>query len=111
MNNKIIVWTKPLCVQCNAVKKRLVQRITGESGLPRPEVDAHFETLVQQGKIEEYDLSDPRFSEDLEYFKSHGLTSAPITEYKGHIVSGYNTEMLDNLLRSWESDAGQEGRA
>ena len=108
MSNNIIVWTKPSCVQCNAVKKRLVGRITGESGLSKPEVDARFETLIQQGKIEEYDLSDPKFSEDLEYFKGQGLTAAPITEYKNHIVSGYNTEMLDNLVRSWKSDAGQE---
>ena len=108
MSNNIIVWTKPSCVQCNAVKKRLIERITGESGLTRPEVLIHFETLVQQGKIEEYDLSDPKFSEDLEYFKSQGLTAAPITEYKGNIVAGYIPEMLDNLLRSWESDAGQE---
>ena len=110
MGNNIILWTKPSCVQCNAVKKRLVERSTGESGLSRPEVLIYFETLVQQGKIEEYDLSDPKFSEDLEYFKGLGLTAAPITEYKGNIVAGYNTEMLDNLLRSWESDAGQEDK-
>lgn len=97
----LIVWTKPACVQCDAVKRRVVERRTGRTGLPMVQVKAVFLELVVDGVVTERDLTAEENAEDLAYFQRLGYTSAPITEYGGSSVPGYMPTELDRVLDAW----------
>ena len=86
MVTPIIVWTKPNCVQCTAVKRRLIEASV---------------------KFEERDITAPEHVKDLEWFKSLGYLSAPITEYKKILVPGYVPAELDELINTWREDRAQ----
>lgn len=66
---KIIVYSKPNCIQCEMTKKEL----------SKLGVDFTVESLV-----------DEKNSAVLEDFKSKGLRSAPITIVGEEIISGFN---------------------
>ena len=94
----ITVWTKPLCVQCNAVKRRLVEQITGQTGLTLMQLAEKWQLLKDAGKVLERDLTAPENEESLQHFKGLGYTSAPITEYGPHAVPGYIPDEIDALV-------------
>ena len=73
----VIVWTKPSCVQCTTVKRRL-----NEADVP----------------FEERDLTAPEHAKDLEHFKGLGYFSAPITEYGSKAVPGYIPSEIDEII-------------
>ena len=76
----ITVWTKPACVQCTAVKRRLTA-----AGVP----------------FTERDLTADENASDLEYFQKLGYRSAPITEH-GHVaVAGYIPAEIDRIIAAW----------
>ncbi|MBS1674102.1 MAG: hypothetical protein JSS74_09080 [Actinobacteria bacterium] len=101
---ELIVWTKPSCVQCDAVKRRVVGRITGKTGLTGAQVKAAFLELVIAGVVTERDLTAPENARDLDYFRGLGYVSAPITEYGGSAVPGYMPTELDQILDRWLAD-------
>lgn len=98
MTNKITLWTKPACVQCDAIKRRLVQGITGLVGLPKNEMLEEFQRLVNKGIVYERDLTTSENEESLKRFKTLGYTSAPITEFGSHAVPGYIPAEIDNII-------------
>ena len=94
----ITLWTKPNCVQCNAVKRRLVEKIKGLVGLTVTQLKEEFQKLVHEGVVTERDLTAPENEESLLHFKGLGYTSAPITEYGPHAVPGYIPDEIDNIV-------------
>ena len=80
----VTVWTKPGCVQCTAVKRRLA-----EAGVP----------------FTERDLTAPEHAGDLEYFQKLGYRSAPITEHGDVAVPGFVPAEIDRIITAWR--AGQ----
>lgn len=78
--NPIVVWTKPACVQCTAVKRRLT-----EAGVP----------------FEERDLTAPENAKDLAHFVGIGYRSAPITEYGDIAVPGFVPSEIDRVVEAW----------
>ena len=99
----LVFWTKPHCVQCDAVKRRFVEKVIGFSG-PMPQVREKFAELLADpaNHMAEVDLTSDEASEDLQYFKGLGYTSAPITEYGTHLVSGYIPALIDDLIDAWK---------
>lgn len=81
--SRVIVWTKPNCVQCTAVKRRLTA--------------AHV-------SFAERDLTAPEYATDLEYFRGLGYTSAPITEHGGSAVPGYMPSEIDRVIDAWRAE-------
>lgn len=79
-SGEITVWTKPACVQCTAVKRRLT-----EAGVP----------------FTEHDLTAEENAGDLEYFQKLGYRSAPITEHGDVAVPGYVPADIDRIIAAW----------
>lgn len=78
----VTVWTKPACVQCNAVKRRLT-----EAGVP----------------FTECDLTHPDHEKDLAHFKGLGYSSAPITEHGAVAVPGFVPAEIDRIIAAWRA--------
>lgn len=85
--NPIVVWTKPACVQCTAVKRRLT-----EAGVP----------------FEERDLTAPENAKDLAHFVGLGYRSAPITEFGDLAVPGFVPAEIDQVVDAWRAAQRQE---
>lgn len=83
----VIVWSKPGCVQCDAVKRRL-----RAAGVPYTEPD----------------LTSEEHAKDLEYFKGLGYSSAPITEYEGIAFSQFMPGEVDRVIAAWRADHAEE---
>lgn len=99
----INLWTKPNCVQCNAVKKRLIELIDGLAGLSPDQVKEAWQGLVERDIVVERDLTAPEHAKDLEYFKKAcGYSSAPITEFNNHAVPGFIRDEIDNIVKEWK---------
>lgn len=81
-SGEITVWTKPNCVQCTAVKRRLT-----EARVP----------------FTERDLTAPENAKDLEYFRSLGFGSAPITEHGQAAIPGYVPAEIDRIAAAWRA--------
>lgn len=79
----VTVWTKPICGQCIGVKAALT---------------------TAKVPFVERDLTAPEAAKDLEYFKSLGLGSAPITEYRGKAVPGFIPSEIGEVIDLWRSD-------
>ena len=99
----LVFWTKPSCVQCDAVKRQFVQKVLGFSGT-MIEVKEKLAELIAdpENHMAEIDLTSEEASKDLQYFKGLGYTSAPITEYGTHLVSGYVPPLIDDLIEAWQ---------
>lgn len=78
----VTVWTKPDCVQCRAVKRRLA-----EAGVP----------------FTERDITAPEHAADLAYFKGLGYRSAPITEHMAALAAGYVPAEIDRIITAWRA--------
>lgn len=78
----ITVWTKPNCVQCRLVKKRLT-----DAGVP----------------FIERDLTAPGHEDDLAHFKGLGFGSAPITEHNATAVPGFVPAEIDRIIAAWRA--------
>lgn len=85
----VVLWSKPGCVQCRAVRWRLEA-----AGIP----------------FEERDLSLPAHVKDLAHFRGLGFSTAPITEYGGIAVPGFMPSEIDRVIAAWRADH-QEGGA
>ncbi|QNN98057.1 NrdH-like glutaredoxin [Microbacterium phage Fede] len=105
MNTPITVWTKPSCVQCNMVKKFLVEKFTGKRNLSPGGLEDEWQDLIRAGKVRELDLSSPDHIKDLEHFKGLGYGSAPITEYKSHAVPGFIPAQLATIFEEYQHEA------
>ncbi|QJD51259.1 NrdH-like glutaredoxin [Microbacterium phage Ashton] len=103
MTTPITVWTKPVCVQCNAVKRRLVEQLTHQAGLSPDQVKRDWEKLKELGRVQEFDLTAEEHEKDLLHFKGLGYVSAPITEYEGSAIPGYNPDELDKVVEKWKA--------
>ena len=103
MDERIILWSKPSCVQCDAVKRRIVDKVTGIVG-DKQYVLGEWERLKEQGIVAEFDLTLPEWESQLNYFKGLGYTSAPLTEYGTHLVPGYIQAQVDDVIAAWRSD-------
>lgn len=79
----VTVWTKPNCVQCRMVKRRL-----SEAGVT----------------FTERDLTDPENEKDLGYFKGLGYSSAPITEHGAVAVPGFVPAEIDRIIAAWRAE-------
>lgn len=84
MNPSIVVYSKPACVQCTAVKRRLTA-----AGVPFVELD----------------LTAPEQAAQLEHFKAEGFLTAPVTEYGGQLVGGYNVDAIDSIIEQYQRAA------
>jgi len=78
----VIVWSKPSCVQCTAVKRRLT-----EAGVP----------------FEEYDLTAAENARHLDYFRGLGYSSAPITEFREILAAGFMPSEVDRVIAAWRA--------
>lgn len=78
----VTVWTKPNCVQCAAVKRRLTT-----AGVP----------------FTERDLTAPENARDLDYFRGLGYSSAPITEHGAAAIPGFVPAEIDRIIAAWRS--------
>lgn len=103
MNSAIILWSKPTCVQCDAVKRRIVDKLAGVQGSMQV-IREEWAKLQENGTVVEHDLTDPDNEKTLEYFKGLGFTSAPVTEYLGSIAGGYVPAHVDDIIASWRKD-------
>lgn len=99
----ITVWTKPVCVQCNAVKRRLVEQLTHQAGLSPEMIKHDWEKLKALGWVQDFDLTADQHVKDLEHFKGLGYTAAPITEWEGSAIPGYNPDEIDKLVEKWKT--------
>ena len=82
--SEIIVWSKPNCVQCTAVK-RAFDRI--------PNLRYEVKNL-------------PDFPEKLQEFIDAGHTSAPIVEVKGFdTFAGFNPDAIRAIVTAYTSAA------
>ncbi|MBD8477592.1 glutaredoxin family protein [Microbacterium sp. CFBP 8794] len=79
----VTVWTKPICGQCIAVKAALT---------------------TAKVPFVERDLTAPDAANDLKYFRSIGLASAPITEYGDKAVPGFLPSEIREVIDLWRSD-------
>lgn len=86
----ITVWSKPGCVQCTAVKRRLT-----EAGVP----------------FTERDLTAQEHAADLKYFIGLGYRSAPITEHEQVIVNQYVPADIDRIIAAWRAGHPTEDEA
>lgn len=86
----VTVWTKPSCVQCDAVKRRL---------------DTACVPYTAR------DLTAPEHARDLAYFKGLGLSSAPITEHNAKAVPGYIPAEIDEIIAAWREGHPEGGVA
>lgn len=86
--SRVVVWTKPNCVQCRLVKHRLTT-----AGVPFVEAD----------------LTAPEAAKDLEHFRGLGYTSAPITEFEGIAVPGFMPGEIDRVIGAWKAIVEREG--
>ncbi|QDF15919.1 hypothetical protein HWC34_gp09 [Microbacterium phage Alex44] len=102
MNTPITLWTKPVCQQCYMVKVLLIKELDGRTGVDREDTMRLWYTLVREGKVVEKDLTAEEHREDLEYFKSLGYASAPITEFQGSAVPGFNVAELKDLAHKFK---------
>lgn len=84
----ITVWSKPDCVQCTAVKRRL-----NEAGVP----------------FTDRDLTAPEHAKDLEYFQRLGYRSVPITEHEQIAVPGYVPAEIDQIITAWRESHPKTG--
>ena len=100
---QLILWTKPSCVQCDAVKRRMVDKLLGITG-DMKKVREGWTELIELGIVVEEDLTAPENETQLSYFKGLGYTSAPITEYGTHLVPGYIPAEIDDVLMKRKSD-------
>lgn len=100
----IIIWTKPVCGQCDMTKKILVEEFTGLKGLSKAEVSQEIQGLIDLGYIAVEDLTAEENIEQLTYMKSLGYASAPLTEYKGSITPGFNVAELKEKASQWKLD-------
>lgn len=78
----VTVWTKPNCVQCRMVKRRL-----SEAGVP----------------FDERDLTAPENEKDLAHFRGLGYSSAPITEHGTVAVPGFVPAEIDRIIAEWRA--------
>jgi glutaredoxin-like protein NrdH len=78
----VMVWTKPRCVQCDAVKRTLL-----EAGV----------------SFVEADLTEADHADHLEYFKGLGFSSAPITEYGGIVTAGFDPAGIQRIIEAWKA--------
>ncbi|QDF16962.1 NrdH-like glutaredoxin [Microbacterium phage YellowPanda] len=106
MNTPITLWSKPNCVQCNMVKKLLIEKFTGRRGLGIEETKAEWQNLISLGIVSEQDLTAEENNKQLEYFKGLGYMSAPITEYKDSAIPGFIPSELDDMVASWKNHNG-----
>ncbi|QPL14163.1 NrdH-like glutaredoxin [Microbacterium phage Morrill] len=110
MTTPITLWTKPNCVQCNAVKRRLVEGLTHQANLSPDQVKRDWQRLIELGRVQEFDLTEPEHSDTLKYFKEVlGYSSAPVTEYKNSAIPdmnfpGYNPAEIDKMIERWKAD-------
>lgn len=81
--NTVIVWSKPACQQCRAVKFRLEA-----AGIP----------------FVERDLTSPDHVKDLAHFKGLGFSSAPITEFGGIAVPGFMPSEIDRVIAAYRQE-------
>lgn len=79
----VTVWTKPSCVQCTAVKRRLTK-----AGVP----------------FTERDLTAEENASDLEYFQKLGYRTAPITEHQKVAFPGFIPAEIDRVIASWRAE-------
>lgn len=78
MPETIVVWTKPACVSCNAVKRYLDKR------------GVQYETRELMENLDK-----------VEEFRQRGYTSAPITEAPGFdLIAGYDDVRLSEVVES-----------
>ncbi|QYC53779.1 NrdH-like glutaredoxin [Microbacterium phage EugeneKrabs] len=98
----ITLWSKPSCVQCNMVKKFLIEKFTGQRGLNIEETRVEWQKLIDQGIVQENDLTAEENAKELEYFKGLGYMSAPITEYMNHAIPGFIPPELEDMAHSWK---------
>lgn len=82
MDTHVIVWSKPDCVQCKAVYRRL-----DEAEVP----------------YKSKDLTAPEYSADLEYFKGLGYRTAPITEFNKTLVPGFVPVEIDKIIEEYHA--------
>lgn len=80
----ITLWSKPACQQCRMVATKL-----SSAGVPY---------------ITE-DLTAPENAKQLDHFKALGFLSAPITEYAGFAVPGFNPDGLDQIIAAYKGEA------
>lgn len=80
----ITVFIKPRCVQCNATKRYLD--------------DAAVPYITE-------DLTAPENAKQLDNFKALGFLSAPITEYAGFAVPGFNPDGLDQIIAAYKGES------
>lgn len=78
----VVVWTKPACQQCRMVKFRL-------EAANVPFVEA--------------DITAAENHHDLDYFRSLGYLSAPITEYGSIAVPGFIPSEIDQIISAWRA--------
>jgi glutaredoxin-like protein NrdH len=83
----VTVYTKPACVQCNAVKRSLRSK-----GIP----------------FVEKDLTSEENAEALKWFKSKGYASAPVTQYGDFDFPGFDPISIDRLVELYEADHPQD---
>lgn len=105
----ITVWTKPVCMQCNMVKKFFVEKFVGRSGIRPDEVKIIWTNLVNEHKVRERDLTAESNAESLEFFKGLGYSSAPITEYKSHAVPGFIPAELATIFEEYKHASNTAG--
>lgn len=78
----VVVWTKPACQQCRMVKFRLEA-----ANIPFVEAD----------------ITVPENHHDLDYFRSLGYSSAPITEFGEIAVPGFIPSEIDQIISAWRA--------
>lgn len=78
--NKVVVYTKPNCQQCNFVKNFLTNW----------NVPFETEDVTENEKA-------------LNYIKSLGITQMPVTVAGGNVIKGANVPELEKLLnKEWQ---------
>ena len=103
----IIIWIKPVCVQCNAVKRRIAEALGAGENLSPTRIN---EFIAQDERVELRDLTAEENAKDLEHFKGLGYTSAPITEYGTLAIPGYDPDGLDRIIEKWNKHAAESNR-
>lgn len=83
----VIVWTKPVCGQCTAVKLHLKK-----AGVA----------------YDERDITAPENAKQLDYFRGLGYLSAPITEFRELAVPGFIPAEIDQVVERWREAQASE---
>lgn len=86
----VILWSKPGCVQCRAVRWRLEA-----AGV----------------EFEERDLTAPEAAKDYEHFRGLGYRTAPITEFGGIAVPGFMPSEIDRVIEAWRAEQAEAVRS